>query len=304
MTELPIQAPEWNPEWNEVLSGFLIYLRVERNMSERTVVAYLSDLSAFAKSVQSAPDEVTPALIRTFLGRLLEGGYSRRTVARKMSALRTLYRYVVRDAAGESPARLIRAPKLERRLPDFLYIDEALALLALPDVSTPVGLRDKALLELLYATGIRVSECVSLNVHDIRESETGILRVFGKGRRERIALYGEEARAALSAYLRSGRPVWAGDAQPALFVNQRGGRMSDRSVRRLVEQYAQRLGLAKHVSPHTFRHSFATHLLEGGADLRAVQELLGHQSLSTTQIYTHTAREHLMRVYEASHPRA
>lgn len=290
--------------WDEVLSGFVVHLQVERNASAHTVTAYLSDLQTFVSELDLPPEDVTPPEIRRFLSRLVEGGYSRRTIARKMSALRSLYRYLAAlDNSTDSPARLIRSPKLEHRLPDFLYIDETLALLTLPDVTTPAGLRDRALLELLYATGIRVSECTALDVGQV-SSRDGLLRVMGKGRRERITLYGSHAAAALDAYLHEGRPAWSQDAGGPLFINRRGGRLSDRSVRRLVDQYAARLGTSKRVSPHTFRHSFATHLLEGGADLRAVQELLGHQSLSTTQIYTHTAREHLMRVYEASHPRA
>ncbi|MCY0875321.1 MAG: tyrosine recombinase XerC [Firmicutes bacterium] len=299
MTEQPVGSSSWDG----VLSGFILYLQIERNASKRTISAYASDLAAFVSRVQLEPDAVTSPVIRQYLGQLVDGAYSRRTVARKMSALRSLYRYLAQDGGVESPARAIRSPKLEKRLPDFLYIDEMLALLALPDRTTPVGLRDRALLELLYASGLRVSECAALDVADVVRSG-GVLRVLGKGRRERIVLYGSKAQEAIEEYLLHSRTKWAQAGTTALFVNQRGSRLSDRSMRRIVEQYAARIGTTKHVSPHTFRHSFATHLLEGGADLRTVQELLGHQSLSTTQIYTHTAREHLMRVYEASHPRA
>lgn len=300
---MPVEV-ELSAAWEEAIQTLIDYLQVEKNASDHTVTAYTHDLRDFAVVVQLAPDSVTPLVIRQYLAKLVEKKVSRRTIARKLSSLRTFYRALSRTRSkAHTPAQWVRSPKLERKLPDFLYIDEMLALLSLPDLQTMAGIRDRALLELLYGTGLRVAECASLQVVDVGRQQ-GALRVLGKGKRERIVLYGEHAAAALTDYLKRSRPLLASAETTLLFVNQRGGPLTDRSIRRIVERYAKLLGTTKHVSPHTLRHTFATHLLEGGADLRAVQELLGHRSLSTTQIYTHTAKEHLLRVYEASHPRA
>ena len=292
--------------WDAFIERFRRYLDVERNYSAHTIAAYMADLasfSAFAAGLGRDPEDVTVQDIRRYAGSLLEQGFERRSIARRLSAIRSFYRYAMRDrASGTSPAAAVRAPRLERRLPGFLYPDEVFALLRLPDAGTPGGARDGALLEFLYATGVRVSECVAVDVADVRLS-AGVLRVLGKGAKERLVLFGEEAAHRLEGYL-AVRPVLAAQGERALFVNRRGTRLTDRSVRRIVAGYVDRLALAKHVTPHTLRHTFATHLLEGGADLRTVQELLGHESLTSTQIYTHTAKEHLIRVYEAAHPRA
>lgn len=295
---------EANAMWQDRIAAWSSYLRLERRLADHTLTAYQADVRDFAQWVGGDPLCVTPRDIREYMAGLLQRQYSRRTIARKMSALRMLYRYMARERKDlASPAGTIRSPKLARHLPDFLYIDEMLALLAKPDTSTPVGLRDQALLELLYGTGLRVAECAALSLADLTSAQ-GTLRVLGKGRRERIVLYGEHADRALLAYLHGARGRYALPGETALFVNQRGTRLTDRSIRRIVHMYAAQVDTGKHVSPHTLRHTFATHLLEGGADLRVVQELLGHRSLSTTQMYTHTAREYLMRVYEKSHPRA
>lgn len=294
-------------EWERCIKSFRVHLEVERNLSARTLVAYMSDLGQFVSFACAAgwsPAGVAPAHVRRYMAGLMERGLGRRSVARKMSALRTLYRYLAR--AGDvdaSPAGAVKSPRLERRLPAFLYVDEMFQLLSLPDEGTLLGLRDRALLEMLYATGVRVSECVSLDTDDLAMAVQAV-SVIGKGDRERIVLYGSAARDALRRYLEKARPALARPDERALFVNRLGTRLTDRSVRRMVGAYVDRLAMTKRVSPHTFRHTFATHLLEGGADLRVVQELLGHSSLSSTQIYTHTAREHLLRVYEAAHPRA
>jgi len=297
-------AEQTSALWQDRIAAWVGYLRIERRLAAPTLTAYEADVRDFAQRVGVDPLRVTPRDIREYMAGLLQREYSRRTIARKMSALRMLYRYIARERKDlASPAGTIRSPKLARHLPDFLYIDEMLALLAAPDTSTPVGLRDQALLELLYGTGLRVAECAALSLADLTSAK-GTLRVLGKGRRERIVLYGEHADRALLAYLHEARGRYAVPGETALFVNQRGTRLTDRSIRRIVHTYAAQVGTGKHVSPHTLRHTFATHLLEGGADLRVVQELLGHRSLSTTQMYTHTAREYLMRVYEQSHPRA
>ncbi len=298
---LKIELP-W--EWQAAIDAFDEYLNTERVVSRHTVSAYLNDVASFAAHVGSAPAAVTPTVIRHYLGHLMELGLSRSTMARKLSAIRTFYRFEVRSARLQgSPAVAVRAPRMARRLPAFLYVEEMTHLLAAPDVTKPLGMRDRALLEFLYASGCRIAECVGLEAADIRVS-AGAVRVIGKGNRERIVLYGTAAQLALRSYLEYARPVLAKRDEDALFVNSRGTRLTDRSVRRMIDRYVQQAAVGKHVTPHAFRHSFATHLLEGGADLRIVQELLGHQSLSSTQIYTHTAKDHLLRVYEATHPRA
>ncbi|MHB1628450.1 MAG: tyrosine recombinase XerC [Bacilli bacterium] len=299
-----LRQTDLSREWCAAIDMFRAYLATERTLSEHTVSAYMSDVTAFAAHVGGAPGVVLPTTVRRYFGHLVERGLSRRTMARKMSALRAFYQVQARSAGTpESPVAAMRAPRLGNRLPTFLYVEEMFHLLAAPDVTTPLGIRDRALLEFLYASGCRIAECVALEAADIRVA-AGAVRVIGKGNRERIVLYGAAAESALRSYLERARPALAGQGENALFVNSRGTRLTDRSVRRMIDRYVQQAAIGKHATPHAFRHSFATHMLEGGADLRVVQELLGHQSLSSTQIYTHTAREHLLRVYEAAHPRA
>lgn len=290
--------------WNERIQAFRVYLEGERNASFRTVRAYLGDLAAFSEVAGVMPAEVDARILRRYMAELMEQGVSRRSIARKMSALRTYERFCERTGFSyELAAGSVRSPRLTKSLPGFLYVDEMLQLLALPDCSTPLGLRDRALLEFLYATGLRVSECVATDVQDV-DVRRDFMRTIGKGRRERIVMVGTVARRMIALYTSDARPALAKGGETALFVNYRGTRLSDRSVRRIVDGYVEQLACDKRISPHSFRHSFATHLLEGGADLRVVQELLGHRSLSSTQVYTHTANERLMRVYEAAHPRA
>ncbi|WP_342767152.1 tyrosine recombinase XerC [Sulfoacidibacillus thermotolerans] len=291
-------------DWQRALHAFAQYLEVERNLSGHTVSAYVHDVFAFAIWVGDLPFNVTATIIRKYLAQLVDRKLSKRSIARQMSALRSFYRFL-RTVEGAKIAAVesVRSPRLEKRLPSFLYVDEMLELLNAPDLSQPLGIRDRAILEFLYASGVRVAECVALDVSDLRV-ESGLVSVIGKGNRERIVLFGTDAKNAMRNYLQLSRPKLLRKEERALFLNHRGTRLSDRSVRRIVDRYVQQVALSKNVTPHTFRHTFATHLLEGGADLRVVQELLGHQSLSSTQIYTHTAKEHLMRVYELSHPRA
>ena len=290
--------------WDELIREFLEALVAEKNYSMHTVEAYRKDLGAFSSAVKAAPDQVTPHMIRAYLGKIHDKKLSKSTMARQLSAIRMFFRFMVRSRKLESsPAHHLQGPRLERRLPTFLYVEEMNELLAAPDLNQPLGLRDRALLELLYATGMRVSECVQLDMSGV-QPHSGAIYVVGKGNKERVVLFGSRAEEALAAYLNRSRPHLASSDEPALFVNRFGNRLSDRSVRRMIDRYVQAAALYKHISPHAFRHSFATHLLEGGADLRVVQELLGHQSLSSTQIYTHTAREHLLKVYESTHPRA
>lgn len=237
-------------------------------------------------------------LLRWYLASLWRKGLARATISRKLAALRSFYRYLARMGAVSSPAALdLATPKRDRPLPKFLEKDEAEALLNGPNETTPLGMRDRAILETLYGGGLRVGELVDLNLTDLNLAR-GQLRVMGKGRRERICLVGRRAVNALQLYLTEGRPkLKSPRSGDALFLNCQGGRLTARGVQMIVRKYGD-------VSPHALRHSFATHLLEGGADLRAVQELLGHASLSTTQIYTHVTAERLRSVYERCHPRA
>jgi len=237
---------------------------------------------------------------REFLYHLEKRKFSRRSLARKISAVRSFFRYLIREGkAQNNPFELISTPKLQKRLPNFLYPNEVEKLLEAPDSKGVLGLRDRALMELLYGSGIRVSETIKLNLTDL-DLEEGEVRVFGKGSKERIALMGSKSREAIRKYLSE-----RGKTQSkALFLNKRGGRLTQRSVERLIKFYAKKIGLERPVTPHTLRHTFATHLLSGGADLRTVQELLGHASLSTTQVYTHITKEKLKSVYDLAHPRA
>lgn len=285
----------------EAVSGLLDALRL-RHASPHTLRAYESDLTSLAEFLKGA--ELTPGTLRAYLASLQARGLARRSMARHLSAVKALGRH--RQRLGlEVPDWLLaqRGPKLERRLPHFFSIHEMEALLALPPATTPRGLRDRALLELLYASGLRISEACSLDLRDV-DFERSEVRVMGKGGRERIVPFGRSAAAALRRYIDGGRGLlWKSPGGDALFLNRFGGRISTRSARRLLIQYEQVAGLPRR-GPHTLRHTFATHLLEGGADLRSVQELLGHQSLSSTQIYTHVQAGRMRQTYRRAHPRA
>jgi integrase/recombinase XerC len=302
---------EWPPHFAHQVDLFMQYLEVEKQASPHTIDAYFSDLEQFVdyllREGYASFQDVNHVAVRTFMGRLARD-LTKKTIARKISALRSFYNYLRREKIVQhNPASQVSLPKLERRLPNFLYLDMVERLLAAPDCSTTLGLRDRALLEVLYASGIRVSECVGLNVSDL-DLSVGAALVFGKGAKERWVLLGSHALSALDLYLKNARPLlWQqgkGEGKEALFLNKIGTRLSERSVRRIVDKYVEQIAGMQNISPHTLRHTFATHLLDGGADLRTVQELLGHSSLSSTQVYTHTTRERLERVYTAAHPRA
>ncbi len=290
------------------IERFLEHLRAEAGASEHTLKAYGTDLAQFAGFVDretavAVVGEVDHQLIRRFLASL--GDIAPATAGRKLSALRSLFDGLVRDdLVPSNPARRVRAPRVRKPLPTFLTAREAAALLdGRPDADTPRGLRDAAILEILYGAGLRVAELVGLDVDQIH-LESPVLRVRGKGRKEREVPLGPPARSALRRYLHvRGQLAPAGD-EPALFLNARGGRLGDRSIRRMVKREGLIASLLKDLHPHALRHSFATHLLEGGADLRSIQELLGHASLATTQRYTHLTVEQLMEIYDACHPRA
>ena len=293
----------------EQLRSFLDYIRLNRNASAHTVAAYDSDLSqfiAFASEQSGQRDALQPkhldlALIRGFLGELYRQGQARASVARKVSALRSFTRYLRREGWIDSdPAALAVAPKREQKVPAHLSVDEMSQLLDAPDVSTPLGRRDRAILELFYASGIRLSELVALDLEDVNLADR-VVRVMGKGRKERIVPFNVKAKDAIRDWMKSRVALTRGDA---LFVNARGGRLTGRSVQRLVARYVRSCSTRFGISPHALRHSFATHLLQAGADLRAIQELLGHVQLSTTQRYTHVNVAQLLGVYRKSHPRA
>lgn len=301
------------------LDEFLMYLRIEKNASERTVESYERDLWQFidflAKETKQSGEQVDPAvvdhlLVRKYLGRLHQRSLARTTVARKRSALRSFFKFLCREEIlNANPMVYVAAPKLEKKLPRFLYGDDIRTLVESPDTGAPAGQRDRAILETLYAAGIRVSELVGLNTGDI-DLGVGYIRVMGKGSKERVVPIGSYAIKAIKLYQEDGRKrlmekgKQAADDEDALFVNKYGRRLSDRSIRNIINKYVEIVSLRQKVSPHSIRHSFATHLLDAGADLRSVQELLGHVKMSTTQIYTHVTKEHLKSVYEKAHPRA
>lgn len=292
------------------IERFLESLEFERDASPHTIRAYQSDLSQFCDilCIQSNQDlkKVTNVRIRTFLAKLRDAGCSKRSAARKLASVRSLYRYLCRRKYVRSnPASGVRSPKLERKLPAFLDVQEVRRLLEQPRAEGFQGLRDRAILETLYSTGIRVSELVNMDLRGI-DRRSGVVRVLGKGRKERLAPLGTYAQAAIADYLALRDAHFAGrrfDRQ-AVFLNKDGARITARSVERLIGKHAAGAGLADKTSPHTLRHSFATHMLNNGADLRSVQELLGHVSLSTTQIYTHVTHERLKKIYDKAHPRA
>jgi integrase/recombinase XerC len=285
------------------VGSFLEYLAVERGSSPHTLRSYATDLIEFTRfladeQIGGLGDADTRA-VRAYLARLHQRRLSKATIARKLAAVRSCFRFLARRGALEvNPARQVRSPRLGRRLPSFLPKDEATQLLDAGPAAGTAGLRDRALVELLYASGLRVAECCGLDVEDLDEGRRTV-RVVGKGDKERVVPVGETALEALAAYL-----AMRGRARGALFRNARGGRLTTRSALRIVKGLARRAGLGQRVTPHTLRHSFATHMLGEGADLRLIQELLGHSRLSTTQRYTHVSPEHLMRVYDAAHPRA
>ena len=286
---------------------FLRHLERERNASPHTLRAYGEDLAQFSSYLQrelgrpAKPADVDHLLVRGFLAELHQRGLSKSSSARTLAGLRSFFRYLCREGRlAANPARAIQTPRQDKRIPAVLDEAQVAALLDLPGDGA-AAVRGRAILELLYGTGIRCAEAVALDVHEV-DLGARMVRVLGKGRKERIVLFGRRAQAALAAWL-AARETLA-PRTDALFLNARGGRLSDRSVRNLVATRVRQVALARRCSPHTLRHSFATHLLLRGADLRAIQELLGHASLSTTQRYTHVDTRHILEVYKKAHPRA
>ncbi len=313
--------PETLVHW---IDKFLEHLRYQQNASPHTLRNYTSDLEQFRHFLtHTAEGEERPEpeleqidnlTIREFLGELYQRSNKRSSVARKLAALRSFMKFLsAQGAIQANPAKIVSSPKLDSRLPDYMTIDAVSNLMEAPDANTDSGIRDRSILELLYGSGLRVSELVGLNLGDISLAE-GLVRVVGKGRKERIVPFGTRAAEALESYLevRGKLVVSAGSSQSksrrpageAVFLNLRGGRLTTRSIGNIVNHHVGNLAQRLKVHPHTLRHTFATHMLSAGADLRAIQELLGHESLSTTQKYTHVSIEQLMRVYQSCHPRA
>ncbi len=322
----------------QIVERFLNYLDSERNFSAHTVRSYSADLVQYCGFLAAqlnrpsdgfssgnetitvedlpSPDELPPETleelilaagpmdIRAYLAIMRNSEYSKATIARKLAALRSFYKFLVRSGYVEaSPVAVIRTPRQDKRLPKCLDIEQIEALLAAPDGQTLLGSRDRAILETIYSAGLRISELVGLNIEDFDEF-SGIVRIRGKGKKERLAPLGTKAVEAIDVWFDKRRAVFGQVRQGALFVNSRGGRISDRSIRRNLEKYLLIANIPADISPHTLRHSFATHMLNAGADLRSVQELLGHESLSTTQIYTHLTTARIKEAYDRAHPMA
>ncbi|KSU85650.1 site-specific tyrosine recombinase XerD [Fictibacillus enclensis] len=292
------------------VQDFIHYLIVERGLSKNTVDSYRRDLEQYALYMEKveridAIGKIQRANIVGYLLHLKENGKAATTIARNIASIRSFHQYLLREKISDAdPSVHIETPKTERKLPKVLSMKEVEALLDVPDSYHPFGMRDKAMLELLYATGIRVTELVSLDQSDVHLS-MGFLRCLGKGNKERIIPLGKMAASAIQVYLESGRPaLQKGKSGNALFLNHHGNRLSRQGFWKILKHLAQKANIEKELTPHTLRHSFATHLLENGADLRAVQEMLGHADISTTQIYTHVSKTRLKDIYAAYHPRA
>jgi integrase/recombinase XerC len=311
----------------EYYRQYIDYLEAESNVSPNTVRIYRSDLEGNSargsekgflqflnrKDIKNL-EKVDKPVLREYVAWLIKQGVAKTSIARKLSAIRSFYRYLLQeDLVKTSPITVSRrmgqrsdsfSLKLDRRLPAFLTVAEIERLLDTPDINTPPGQRDRALLELLYAAGLRVSELVNLDVGQVN-LDTREIRVIGKGSKERIVLIGQPAHQALVAYLESSRPSMCGRKKTnALFLNRSGGRLTARYIQTMLNEYTKQAGIPKKVHPHMLRHTFATHLLDGGADLRVVQELLGHASLSSTQVYTHVTKSQAKKVYQSAHPLA
>ncbi|MFC4320192.1 tyrosine recombinase XerC [Litchfieldia salsa] len=293
------------------LSLFIEYLQIEKNYAKNTVHGYEKDILDFITFMNqegiSSFIEVTYSDVRLFLTKLYVKQYSRRSVARKISSMRSFYKFLVREELCiENPFTLVSLPKKDHKIPSFLYQEEIEHLFKVSDLTTPLGQRNQALLEVLYATGIRVSECCQIQMSDI-DFSLGTVLVNGKGSKQRYVPFGEYASKALLDYISKGRLALLEKSRSTsnfLFLNFRGGNLTTRGVRLILSKLVDQTSSTIHISPHVLRHTFATHLLNEGADMRSVQELLGHAHLSSTQIYTHVTKEHLKKIYMSSHPRA
>jgi integrase/recombinase XerC len=287
---------------------FLSYLEVQKRYSKHTIINYQNDLESFFEFLNkegfSSFEEIDYKVIRNYLSYLYEKKYSKSTVARHISCLRSFYKYLLKEnIVSKNPMIFISNPKMDKKLPKFLYEKEVEDLMKLPDRTTPQGIREALILEFLYSTGVRVSELCDVKISDISFSEKRI-KIHGKGEKERIVLFGNPLLDLLNLYLKESRPFFEKTNQPYLLLNDSGNQMHDRRVRTIIDNLLKKADSLGHISPHVLRHSFATHMLNNGADLKTVQELLGHEDLSTTQIYTHVSNERLRNVYLHAHPRA
>ncbi len=284
----------------EHIEGFLRYLEVQKDASPHTLRAYRKDLEEFSAFVNKKPEEIEMIDVRGFIASQIREGREKTTAGRRLAAIRSFLRYLHREGyIKANPAKLVSTPKTQKLLPKFLTVDDAFLLVEQPSGLGFIKARDRAILELLYSSGLRVSEVAGLNVEDVNTKE-GLVKVRGKGKKERILPVGSKAVDAIKSYLVEKLLLRMRDR--AMFLNRRGMRLSDRGIRRIVVKYAKMAGINGTIGPHTMRHTFASHLLQGGADLRVIQELLGHSSLSTTQKYTHLDIAHLMDIYDKAHP--
>ena len=303
----------------QYLEDFKKHLMYERNVSEHTLRNYLSDLEQFHDYLCPADKQgvrrevnirdIDNITIREYMATLYSKNKKKTSIARKLATLRTFFKYLCREGILEmNPARLVSSPRLEKKLPNYLTVEEVIRFIEIPDLETVLGKRDRAILEMLYGTGVRVSELVNLNLQDIDFTQMTV-RVRGKGRKERIVPFGEYAKKAVELYLGVRGELMMNAPEDkrvpnAVFYNYQGTRITTRSVGRMIDKYIKECADLHHISPHSLRHSFATHLLNAGADLRSIQELLGHVRLSTTQQYTHISQDRLMEVYDKAHPKA
>jgi len=290
------------------LSQFLTSLKHEKNASPHTISSYRRDLlqlAGFLEERKVKLKEIDNIVLRGFLAVLQEKKNKKSTIARKLASIRTFFQFCIKMKwLEDNPAKVVATPKQEKHVPSFLSEDEMAEFLDIPDSPQPLDLRDKCVLELLYATGIRVSELVGINLEDLDFAER-LIRIRGKGKKERLVPFGKKAEDSLASYIRARRELHKGEIDDAaLFLNYRGERLTSRSVERIVDKYIRITAMQRKISPHSLRHSFASHLLSRGADLRVIQELLGHESLATTQKYTHLDLKQLLDVYKKSHPRS
>lgn len=289
-------------QFKELLEYFLKYLQVERGYSNNTIRAYKKDIETFSEYVKTEPKNIDMVDIRGFVAEELKRGIDKSSISRKLSSIRTFFKFLYREGyTKNNPAKLVSNPRHKKRLPRFLTVDEAFSLVEKPKGIGFLIARDKAILELLYSSGLRVSELCNLNYEDINIHES-LVKIMGKGKKERIVPIGSKALDATKTYIVE--RLLRKTKEKAFFLNRLGKRLSERGIRRIVEKYSRLSSLKGRISPHTLRHTFASHLLQGGADLRVIQELLGHSSLSTTQRYTHLDITHLMDVYDKAHPLA
>lgn len=292
----------------EKITEFLNYIEMQKRYSNHTVINYKNDLESFFSFLKSEGissfSEIDFRVIRTYLSYLYEQKYSKNTVSRHISCLRSFYKYLLKEnIITKNPMIFISNPKKDKKLPKFLYESEVESILSIPDRTTPKGIREALILEFLYSTGVRVSELCNVKIADISFFDNRV-KILGKGSKERYVLFGSELKNILHLYLKESRPFFEKNKNDYLLLNDSGNQMLDRRVRTIIDNILKKAETKMHISPHTLRHSFATHMLNNGADLRTVQELLGHEDLSTTQIYTHISNERLRKVYLDAHPRA